>query len=259
MFRSRRTRNRRLALDTEFPAEWRTRLAVRWPTWTTLTSDERSRLEDLIRMFIADTRWEAARGFALTDEMRLVIAAQACLLVLELDIDLYRHVDSIIVHPRTMTMRGERSLGSGLVTDAPHAVAGQAHHRAGPVLLSWSTAAFEARHTNHGSNVVYHEFAHKIDMIGGVVDGTPPIRDAAQLRRWIDVCTAEFDELRHGRPSVLRDYAATDAGEFFAVATEQFFTQPVPLREANAALYDVLRTYYRQDPAHRQDPSGRLS
>ena len=251
MFRSRRDRLRREALAGDFPEAWRQRLAVRWAAWATLSVNERERLEDLIRLFIGGRRWEAANGFTMTDEVKVVIAAQACLLVLELDLDLYRQVDSIIVHPRTVMLHGERSVGSGMVADGPHAISGQAHHRRGPLLLSWSTAAFEARHPRSGSNVVYHEFAHKIDMLDGVVDGTPPISDPAFRARWVEVCTAEYELLRRGHDSVLRDYAATDPGEFFAVATEQFFTQPVPLHDGNPDLYDVLAGFYRQDPAAR--------
>jgi MtfA peptidase len=251
VFGSRRARQRRDALAQDFPEAWRQRLAVRWPTWTTLDSDEQARLEVLIRVFITDTRWEAANGFAMTDEVRLVIAAQACLLVLGLDLELYRRVESIIVHPRTVIVNGQRSVGSGMVADGPRAIAGQAHHNTGPILISWSTAAFEARHARTASNVVYHEFAHKIDMVDGVLDGTPPIADPDQRARFVQVCTAEFDLLRRGHTSVLRDYAATDVGEFFAVATEQFFTQPVHMRNGNASLYDVLSAFYRQDPAAR--------
>jgi MtfA peptidase len=255
MFRFRRhhphSTEQRQALVAEFPASWRDRLAVRWPTWATLSGDEQHRLEGLIVAFIAQARWEAANGFAITDDMQLVIAAQACLLVLELDLDLYRRVESIIVHPRTVVLHGARSVGSGMVADGPLAISGQAHHQAGPVLIVWSTAAFEARHSQVGTNVVYHEFAHKIDMVDGVLDGTPPIDDHVLRARWVEVCTAEFANLRRGRPSVLRDYAATDPGEFFAVATEQFFTQPVALRYGNGALYEVLQGFYRQDPAAR--------
>ena len=133
-------------------------------------------------------------------------------------------------------------------------ISGQAHHR-GPVLLSWSTAAFEARHPDRGANVVMHEFAHQLDMLDGVVDGTPPLDDPTDRARWIDICTAEFEALQRGEPSVLREYAATDAGEFFAVATEVFFSIPVELAADKPDLYDVLRAFYRQDPAARLNRS----
>ena len=243
-------RRRRVAHDQPFPDVWRASIARRWATWALLTDDERSRLEDMIKIFAGNTRWEAAQGFAVTDEMQAVIAAQACLLVLELGLDHYRHVASIIVHPRTMVMRGQRRVGGGLVSDGPLPLSGQAHHR-GPVLLAWSTAAFEARHPERGHNVVYHEFAHQLDMLDGTVDGTPPLTDPVQRQRWIDVCTAEFELLRQGHEGILRDYGAVDPGEFFAVATETFFSRPEELQEQKPQLYDVLRDFYRQHPAAR--------
>jgi Mlc titration factor MtfA (ptsG expression regulator) len=248
---SRRARRRQRALDEPFPDAWRTLIQRRWTTWPLLTEDERQRLETLITAFLADTRFEAAQGFQVTDEMRVVIAAQACLLVLELGLDHYRKVGSIIVHPRTVVLRGQRNVGGGMVSDSPFAISGQAHHR-GPVLLVWSTAAYEARHPDRGRNVVYHEFAHQLDMLDGVVDGTPPLSDPVERQRWIDVCTAEFEQLRDGQDdSVLREYGAVDAGEFFAVATETFFSRPVELLEQKPDLYGVLQHFYRQDPAVR--------
>jgi Mlc titration factor MtfA (ptsG expression regulator) len=254
MIGSRWSRRRRRALDEPFPEAWRKVIERRWTTWSLLTDDERMRLEDLIKRFVADIRWEAAQGFTVTDEMRAVIAAQACLLVLDLEpgLELYRHVASIIVHPRTVVLRGQRRVGGGMMSDSPFAISGQAHHR-GPVLLVWSTAAFEARHPERGHNVVYHEFAHQLDMVDGTVDGTPPLTDMAERQRWIDVCTAEFEALRRGddEQSVLREYGAVDPGEFFAVATETFFSRPVELAEQKPALYGVLRDFYRQHPAER--------
>ena len=251
MIPSRRSRRRQRALDQAFPEAWRRAIERRWATWALLSADERARLEDLVKVFVADIRWEAAQGFAVTDEMRAVIGAQACLLVLELGLDQYRHVASIIVHPRTVVLHGQRRVGGGMMSDAPYAISGQAHHR-GPVLVAWSTAAYEARHPNRGHNVVYHEFAHQLDMLDGTVDGTPPLTDPAARQRWIDVCTHEFESLRRGEDdSVLRDYGAVDPGEFFAVATETFFTRPVELAEQKPELYDVLRAFYRQHPAQR--------
>ncbi|MBI5088298.1 MAG: zinc-dependent peptidase [Actinobacteria bacterium] len=165
--------------------------------------------------------------------------------------EVYRKVGSIIVHPRTVVLRGERHMAGGLASDSPFSIAGQAHHR-GPVLLAWSTVAFEARHPDRGNNVVFHEFAHQLDMIDGTIDGTPPLQDRVPLDRWVAVCTAEYERLRHGEDdSVLRSYGATDPGEFFAVATETFFSRPVELAAQKPDLYDVLRLFYRQDPAGR--------
>lgn len=246
----RRSKHEREALEQPFPDAWRQRLAYRWPLFTTLSPDERERLEELVKRFLARVRFEAAQGFTVTDEMRVLVAAQACLPVLELDLDLYRQVTSVILHPRTVVLKGTRNVGSHLVSDTDQTLAGQAHHR-GPVVLAWSTVAYEARHHERGQNVVIHEFAHQLDMLDGTTDGTPPIADADQRARWIEVCTTEYRALRRGADHVLRPYAATDPGEFFAVATEQFFSNPVPLREGAPALYEVLVGFYLQDPAAR--------
>jgi MtfA peptidase len=247
----RRGRSRDTA-DEPFPDAWRARLADRWPTWRTLSADEQARLEQRTLEFMAEVRFEAARGFEVTDEMRLLVAAQASLLVLELPGRPYRKVSSVILHPRTVVLQGARRVGdSGLVADDPYPISGQAHP-GGPVVLAWSTLAFEARHPDRAQNVVFHEFAHQLDMLDGTTDGTPPIADAAQRARFVEVCTAEYRALRRGTEHVLRPYAATDPGEFFAVATEQFFSRALPLREGAPELYEVLRDFYLQDPAARQ-------
>jgi MtfA peptidase len=246
-------KRREAALAVPFPDAWRLRLATRWPVWMQLDLAERARLEDLIRQFLADVRFEAAQGFTVSEEMKLLVAAQASLLGLHLPDDVYRTVTSVIMHPRTVVLQGQRHVGTGgLVADGPLPISGQAHIR-GPVVLAWSTVAFEARHPEHGQNVVYHEFAHQLDMIGGGIDGTPPISDRELLARWVTVCTEAFGRVRRGGTSGLRDYAATDTGEFFAVATETFFSVPLELRETEPALYDVLAAFYGQDPAARAE------
>ncbi len=249
----RRGRREREAVAQPFPDAWRARLAVRWATWSALDATERARVEDLTKRFLARVRFEPSQGFAVTDEMRVLVAAQASYLVMGMDdptLDLYSRLTSVILHPRTVVVRGTHSVGRHLETDSPQSLAGQAHHR-GPVVLAWSTVAYEARHPERGQNVVLHEFAHQLDMFDGMIDGTPPIADRELRERWVRVCTAEYRRVRRGDESVLRGYAATDTGEFFAVATETFFSVPERLEEASPELYDVLREVFGQDPAAR--------
>ncbi len=241
---------RRQAEPAEFPAEWRIVLRRRWPLWSQLSSAERDRLEQLTLVLLDQFSFEASNEFELTDEMCVFVAAQAALLVLELGVDAYRKVRTVIVHPATMVVKGARRTGSGgLMTDAPTRIDGQAHYR-GPILLAWDSVVYDARHPLRGLNVVFHEFAHQLDMLDGVVDGTPPMDDGAR-ERWTEVCTAEYETIRRGRPSLLREYAGTDPGEFFAVATEMFFTRPTAMLEQHPDLYAVLSGFYRQDPAGR--------
>jgi hypothetical protein len=122
------------------------------------------------------------------------------------------------------------------------------------VLLSWPSVASGARFPQRGHNVVFHEFAHQLDMLDGTVDGTPPLDDPEALQRWIAVCTAAYSAVRAGNGSpVLRDYAGVNPGEFFAVATEVFFCRPLELRTHERALYDELAGFYGQDPAARAE------
>jgi Mlc titration factor MtfA (ptsG expression regulator) len=107
------------------------------------------------------------------------------------------------------------------------------------------------------TNVVWHEFAHKLDMLDGTVDGTPPLADEVAMAEWVRVCTPEYERLRDGLPDpLLRSYGGTNTGEFFAVATEVFFGRPVDLRELKPELYRVLAGFYRQDPARRFGPTA---
>ena len=251
-FESRRKRRQRTLEALEFADEWRVMLASKWKMWTLLNHDEQLRLEDLTVRFVASKRWEAANGFELTESMQVLIAAQACLLVLELEGDPYRGVGTILVHPTTVVLEGQRSTGTaGLVSSDPYPILGQAQF-GGPTVLAWDTVSYEARHPARGQNVVYHEFAHKLDMIDGVLDGTPPLVEPQARARWVEVCTREFRALQRGNATgVLRDYGGENPGEFFAVATETFFSRPVAMRAVQPDLYGVLDGFYRQDPAAR--------
>ncbi len=255
MFGTKRRRLQREAFEQPFPEHWRPILSRNWPLWNSLTDEARERLEELTKVFVAERRWESARGFELTEPMKVLIAAQACLLILELDEDYFRHVSVIIVHPTTVVLQGPRASDiSGMVSDGPQPILGQATDR-GPVVLAWDAVAFDARHPARGQNVVFHEFAHKLDMLDGTVDGTPPMPDEAARQRWVKVCTREFKSVRDDVwDPVLRDYAATNPGEFFAVATEVFFTRPDALRDAKVDLYEVLANFYHQDPASAATP-----
>lgn len=236
--------------EPRFDESWRPTLAGGFEHWQTLTPVELERMEMLVARCFHESRWEAANGFDLTDDIKVLIAAQASMLLLGLELDEYPLLTSIIVHPSTVRLHGERGIGGGLRSSGTQTLAGQAQYR-GPVVLSWGAAKRGARFPARGRNVVYHEFAHQLDMLDGITDGTPPLGDAEAQERWRDVCTAAYDTVRAEGSPVLRDYAGTNPAEFFAVATEVFFNRPVALREHEPALYDELRTFYHQDPATR--------
>ena len=244
-----------MARRRHLPPDWEQITRQRVAYWNLLTRAEQDRLGELAEFLVSTKRWEAARGFALTDEVVVTIAAQAALLILELDTTYFGKVTSIIVHPSSFAIPGPRASAIvGMIADGSVPLNGEAHHDRGPVLLAWDQARFSARHRGRGHNVVLHEFAHKVDMLDGVVDGTPMLPDRVMLERWVAVCAAELESMRAGEADpFLDDYAATDPGEFFAVATEAFFDRPIEFRAAKPALYDVLVGFYRQDTAAREE------
>ncbi|MDP9332635.1 MAG: zinc-dependent peptidase [Actinomycetota bacterium] len=221
--------------------------------WRQLNDDERTRLEATSDWLLRHKHWEAAQGFGLADEITVTLATQAALLVLRLSVDEYREVSAIIVYPTAMQSRGVYAGPvRGTVTDGVVPVLGEAHGRRGPVLLAWDEAREAARNPGRGQNVVFHEFAHKLDMLDNLLDGTPPLEHRGDFDRWVEVCTEAYGALRDGiaRPP-LQPYGATNPAEFFAVATEAFFDVPVALEHHEPRLYEVMRDFYKQDPAAR--------
>ncbi|MEM7307311.1 MAG: M90 family metallopeptidase [Planctomycetota bacterium] len=231
------------------PAVW-DRAAGALPLVGALDDEERARLGTLARDFEREATWEGCGGLELTADMRASIALQACLLVLELDPRLYRRVESILVYPAAYR-------GDG---DGP-ARAGEAWLR-GPVVLAWDQAEAGGRRADDGRNVVLHEFAHKLDLLDDQADGAPPLA-AEGHAAWRRIVEREYDELvsraEAGRATLLDTYGATNPAEFFAVATECFFEQPRALRARHADLYELLRSFYRQDPAERSTERSQLA
>lgn len=250
-FETRHHRQRRELLEAGFLDEWRQLLHDRVPIWRRLDDDERERVEGLALGLMADVTWEAAGGFEVTEEMKVVIASQACVIILGLPDDSFHEVHTVLVHPTTLVLTGEHSQVAGIVSDGPMPILGQAELH-GPVTIIWDAVTDEARHPGSGHNVVFHEFAHKLDMLDGAADGTPPMASVEQSERWVEVCTRVYEQVVEGRGgTALRSYAGVNPAEFFAVATESFFDDPVDLRRQQPDLYDVLSEYYCQDPAAR--------
>jgi Mlc titration factor MtfA (ptsG expression regulator) len=250
-FETRHHRQRRERLEAGFDPAWAELLATRNRTWSQLGPDERERLGQLTVLLLAELHWEAANGFELTEDIEVTIAADAAVLLLGLPDDSFRKVHTVLVHPTTVVLAGEHSQVPGVVSDDPMPILGQADLH-GPVLIVWDAVLAEARHPGSGHNVVFHEFAHRLDMLTGEADGTPPLGDPELSARWVQVCTEVYDQVARGAGSpVLRSYAGVNPAEFFAVATEAFFDAPTQLRHVHPELYGVLGEFYRQDPATR--------
>jgi Mlc titration factor MtfA (ptsG expression regulator) len=234
------------------PDGWSDIVEQRVAVWNVLDHDERKRLAAASDWLLRHKHWEAAHGFALGDEITVTIAALAALLVLDLNVDEYREVSAIVVYPSAMQSRGVYAGPvPGTLIDGVVPVLGEAHSDRGPVLLAWDEAEHSARNPGSGHNVVFHEFAHKLDMRDDIVDGTPRM-GRRDLSEWVEVCTEAYNALQAGidRPP-LQAYGATNPGEFFAVATEAFFDVPIALERHEPRLYGVMRNFYKQDPAAR--------
>jgi Mlc titration factor MtfA (ptsG expression regulator) len=194
------------------------------------------------------------RAFGLAPSwLRIVALVPAALLVagFEPRTEPFRDVTSVIVHAATIVTR-EVVAGParGVVSDAPRYIAGQAGHGRGPIVLDWRTAEREIPDPGGGTNVIYHEFAHKLDQLDGVFDGMPPLGSDEGRARWTQTMGTNYRRLRRrGQDPLVRAYGATNEIEYFAVTTELFFTVPALLREHHKRVYDVLASFYNQDPA----------
>lgn len=255
-------KRRKRIIETPFPDSWEEIIQHNVAHYCMLDDDERSHLQDLIQVFISEKTWEGAGGLEITHEIQVTISAQACLLLLGLEHNFYQNVESIIVYPSTV-ISPQRQPGFFENTITPvepeQPILGQAF-RQGPVIIVWDAALRSGRHPEGGHNVIYHEFAHKLDMLDHTPDGTPPLRSSDEYRDWVQICSREYLRLRHdikkGKKSFLNNYAGTNEAEFFAVATEQFFDQPRVMLNHAPDLYRVLQEYYRQDPVERISKKG---
>lgn len=257
MFHWIRDHHRTEILKRPFPREWEKIMLENVAHYKVLDDAERKILRETVQVFIEEKEWEGCGGLDLSDEILVTIAGQACLLLLKLPHDYYRNVKSILIYPSTVVIPERRPGFFEIVTgpvDASIAILGQAVTQ-GPVILVWDAVLHGARHPEQGHNVVYHEFAHKLDMLDGTADGTPPLFDHDQLAEWVAVCSSEFLRLRlltkKGHKTFLDRYGAKNEAEFFAVATEEFFDRPHALQKNAPDLYRVLKNYFRQDPLMR--------
>ena len=230
-----------------FPREWRPLLRANVFQYRLLPKWQRRRLREDAAAFIAGKDWEGCSGLSVTDEMRVTVAAQACLMLLGRAHDCFARVRTILIYPTAFRIEDEQMQDDGWT---PFGAGGQAIY-AGPVILAWDLVLAEGRDPSAGGNLVIHEFAHQLDLADGYGGGTLDLPDE-DTDRWQEVLSAEYHrlrrEVRRGRDTFLGDYAATNSTEFFAVASERFFAQPAKLRHYHPELYQVLRRAYAVNP-----------
>jgi MtfA peptidase len=204
------------------------------------------KLKELALLFLAEKQFAGAHGLEVTDAMRVSIAAQACLPILELGLDWYAGFTGIVVYPGDFRVRREQTDEHGVVHEWDDELAGEAMP-GGPVVLSWDAAANDPE-----INVVIHEFAHKLDMLNGDADGLPPLHPGMDRAAWTAAFKQAYegfcDAVERGKDTWLDPYAAEHPSEFFAVISEAFFEQPAETKQRYPDVYDQLRVFYRQDP-----------
>ena len=219
-----------------------------------LNDVERERLHDLASRFLRVKAIVGAHGLEMTDEMRVTIATQASLPILNLGLDYYTGWYEVIVYPGGFLVDSEEYDDAGVVHRHVHELDGEAWE-AGPVILSWQDARPGAHPHGEGSNVVLHEFAHKLDMLNGAANGMPPLHADMSRPDWTETFSSAYrdlnDALDDDRPTEIDPYAAESPGEFFAVLTELFFEAPRRLIDVYPRVYEQLRLFYRQDPVRR--------
>jgi Mlc titration factor MtfA (ptsG expression regulator) len=224
------------------------------PYACTLDVETQRELGGLVQIFLAEKHFEGCGGLELSDEIRVTIAAQACILLLHRDNDVYPGLDTILVYPhayRPQTPPARWVRPGTVVTEEGRA--GEMSWKQGLIVLAWDHVKTETHVLPAGSNVVLHEFAHQIDGEDGAMDGAPPLSTRARYKRWAEVLGEEYADLSRrlhaGAESDIRAYGATNPREFFAVVTEKFFEEPAEMKRLHPALYGELALFYKQDPA----------
>lgn len=247
-------RRRKLAARA-FPKAWRAILKRRLPYFRALPADLQLQLKRHIQVFLAEKHFVGCDGLQITDEIRVTIAAQACLLLLNRNTDFYPKLRQILVYPDAFIVERQQQDPAGLVWEQRHVLAGESWEQ-GQVILSWKNTLEGAANPYDGHNVVIHEFAHQLDQEDGHANGAPILQHSKDYLSWSNVFNQRYNQLiedaAQQRPSLLDYYGATNPAEFFAVATEVFFEQPHALNQQHPDLYQELSHFYRLDPINWQ-------
>jgi len=245
-------RRRRRLRARPFPKEWLRLIQRHVIFFQKLSASDRAELLGHIQVFLAEKRFEGCGGLMITDEVRVTIAAQACLLLLHRRTDYFPGLLTILVYPLTYMVEEKRPIGEHVWQEGTVTRLGETGRRMGSLVLSWGAVKHGAADPSDAKNVVLHEFAHQLDYENNAADGVPGLATREQQLAWSEVMRSEFASLRvadeSGIPTLLDTYGATDPAEFFAVSVEAFFERPWALRARHPKLYAELRRYFNQDP-----------
>ena len=249
MFAFVRKRRRARLRAQPFPPGFEQTLSANVPVYRRLPDALRAQLHGHIQVLLAEKHFEGCNGFEMTDEVRVTIAGEAGLLLLNRETDYYPDLVTILVYPDVFYADVEDHEGH-IVSEYKEDRSGESWEL-GVVILSWEDAVEHASTGRAGYNVTLHEFAHVLDMENGAMDGMPRLRTRAERDAWRSAFSDAYDRFERGgrRRSVVDEYGSGDPAEFFAVVTESFFERPLALQREQPALYGVLARYYCVDPA----------
>ena len=244
-------RRRRLQVQP-FPKEWLATIKRNVSFFHRLSANDQAELLGHTQVFLAEKRFEGCDGLEITDEVRVTIAAQACLLLLHRKTDYFPRLLTILVYPSTYLAEDRRHVHGHVWQEGKMARLGETGRWLDAIVLAWDAVKSGAADPSDGKNVVLHEFAHQLDYENYAEDGAPALATRDHRLSWQEVMRAEFASLRAadetGIPTLLDTYGATNPAEFFAVSTEAFFERPRALRARHPKLYAELRSYFHQDP-----------
>lgn len=244
------------AVEAPFPEEWITILEQNIAVYRSLPMPLRFQLRKLIQQFLHQKHFSGAGGLEITDEIRVTIAAEACMLLLNRKTNVYPALRYIIVYPSAFVVDRPQGGPDGIVHEGRKGLLGESWAN-GKVILAWDNVLHGSSNFVDGQNVVLHEFAHQLDSESGSTNGAPILAGNSCLRTWAATLSGEFGELQkeawQGKRSLIDHYGATNPAEFFAVSTETFFEKPVQMAKHHAELFEVLKCYYRIDPREWQE------
>jgi len=233
------------------PTDWIQILENNVSIYSLLPQNLREELYGRINIFLDEKEFIGCAGLQISNEIRITIAGNACILLLKRDKRCFPRFTTILIYPDTYVSKEVKS--DGLIVVHEESVrAGESWYR-GPVVLSWADVMRGSLNNSDGHNVVLHEFAHKLDEENEIMNGLPVLRDSSHYAEWAEVLSKEFDSLLiradRGTNSVIDAYGTVSPSEFFAVATESFFEKPLQMKNKLPDLYQQFRRFYDLDPA----------
>ncbi|RCJ39738.1 hypothetical protein A6770_11680 [Nostoc minutum NIES-26] len=234
-----------------FPPLWNAIINNNLPIYLRLSPTEYRRLQGHIQVFLAEKQFISCGGLQVTEEMKLTIAAVACLLLLNERGEYFPKLRSILIYPSTYFVNEIIATGNYVVEERRVARLGESWTN-DQVIVSWQQVQKDTHDWHDGHNVILHEFAHQLDQEDGKAEGVPILQQKSDYLIWARVMTEEYQQLcndvQQGSETVIDNYGATNPSEFFAVATETFFEKPEELLKQHPALYELLQQYYQVDP-----------